>query len=297
VTNSYSIVTITFCEELDLLRLQARSLTLYLPPKLIGEIIVIANEPPAMPTGWRDSVLKAYGHFRSRVRFLQATDLTSMPIRSGWFSQQVLKLLAANHVSASHYLILDSKNHLVFPFSDHYLPAEGKPRMPIHFYRATHSLRPYLFAALDYFDLSHDVAQPFLPTTTPYIVQTDICREMMHYMAEREQQPFEQTFLQRKPRLTEFFLYAAYLLTKGSFKDFYEETGMYGLVVWKELAPFVEEVNAIIHQCESAKIPFFAVHRVSLSLLNQRAQRLIASFWTRRGLFPDTGSAVRFLTK
>jgi hypothetical protein len=294
--NSYSVVTITFCQEIDLLRLQARSFTLYLPPDLIDEIIVIANEPPEMPVGWQEQVRYAYGSFRSRVRFLTVRDLTNMPLRSGWFTQQALKLLAAHHVTTSHYLILDSKNHLVFPYTDYHLPPHGRPRMLMHNYSSHHPLRRYLYNALDYFGLPHQV-DGFVPTITPFVMPTQLCRDMMQEVAQREQRPFEQTFLRHEPRLTEFFLFGAYLRTKATFGDYYTASGMLCTVIWREVAPHIIQVKAALEHADKAHVPFFAIHRESFVRFDQLTRQLIAEFWARRGLFPRLGAALRFLNK
>lgn len=80
-----------------------------MPRKMFREIIVIANEPPPMPDDWQERVLRAYGAHADRVRILTVSDLTDVPLRSGWFSQQVLKLIVARLVKTEFYLLLDSR--------------------------------------------------------------------------------------------------------------------------------------------------------------------------------------------
>ena len=291
--HAYTLVTIVFRDEVGFLRLQARSLAMYLHRKMFREIIVIANEPPAMPDDWHERVMRAYADFGCRVRILTVSDLTDVPLRSGWFSQQVLKLLVAKLVKTEFYLLLDAKNHLTHPFKPDHLEGDGKPRMFTHSYRA-HTLRRYLYPTLEYFGLSKDHADRFNATITPFAIHSQTCRDLLRFVEQKEQQRFEDVFMKHRPQMTEFFMYGSYLRTQREIGDLYNLDGYNYPVVWKEWTAD-HTVHGHISRAEREHLSFFSVHRASVPLLTLAGRQAVAEFWTRRGLFPNAQEAKRFL--
>ncbi len=100
IVEKYSLVTVTYKDELGFTRMQARSIARYVPRDFLAEILVVANIPPAMPEGWQASLMCAYGSSADLVRFVPAAAIAEIPDKtSGWFSQQVLKLSVSKIVA------------------------------------------------------------------------------------------------------------------------------------------------------------------------------------------------------
>lgn len=279
------------------MRLQARSMSRYVSPDLLDEIIVIENTPPAMADRWRDQMREEYNALAHLVRFLPASAIVSMPQGiAGWFSQQALKLKVAEVVRSDRFLILDAKNHFVFPFGRENIERNGKPRIYTHGY-TKHPLRRYLEPILRYFGLPVDEhVQRFLPTTPPFVMDTNIVCEMIQHLSLREGKRFEEAFFRSPTTFTEFFLYGAYLLaTDRSFDDMYDMSSGGSPVIWKEIAADDARVTADIASAERRSWPLFSVHRASFPLLTETGRKLVAEFWVRRKLFPSMAEALAYL--
>jgi hypothetical protein len=265
---------------------------------LFREIVVIANEPPKMPVGFHTELRTNYGHyFNPIVKVINAHQLTpDYPTESSWFSQQALKLLVARFVTSDYYMVIDAKNHLVFPFSRKDLEANGKPR---NYYQGyvprvghVHSLLPYLEASANYFGLNPRKFIPkFVPTTTPFVIPTRIAREMMERVEWQENCSFAEAFLNMRPRLSEFFMLGAYIARDQLLEDVYDMSADKYTIIWKE-DPSDEHVRQEIARTEKEKLPFFAIHRSALPLLKHGTRNRIADFWVRRGLFHTRKAAI-----
>ncbi len=153
-----SFVNVTFPGELPLLRLQARSMGLYLPEGLVDEILNIANATDeAAALADLEAIRADYGPLAPKVRNVTASDvfaagpervrLAHWPKRflsenpwiygrrrpgwrgnDGWQMQQALKLAVARLVRGPIYVVLDSKNIFVAPMSAaDFLAPSGRP--------------------------------------------------------------------------------------------------------------------------------------------------------------------------
>ena len=141
-------------------------------------------------------MLREYGSLAPAVRFVDARQITDMPpYVSGWFSQQILKLMAARIVQTERYLVLDAKNHLVFPLTRRCIETSSG-RMLLHSMNYEHhNMQSFLANTLDYFGFSlQDHVKGFLPTTTPFPLSTETVRDLVRYIEAREKKPFPEAF-------------------------------------------------------------------------------------------------------
>lgn len=292
----YSLVTVAFKDDLGFMGMQARSIARYVPRDFLAEIIVVANEPPAMPERWQDRLRQAYGPHADLVRVVPAALIATIPDDiSGWFSQQVLKLTVARIVTARHYLVLDAKNHFIFPLTAAHIEKDGKPRMFARSY-ATHPLRKYLERTLNYFDLPQENIGRMLPSTPPFYIDAMLASEMMQAIGKREGRSFESVFFDPPIKFTEFFILAAYMLSKGHrFEDFYDLGGRGYAMIWDQNAGDDAAIAHEIVNSESRELPIFSVHRRALPLLTEASRHALAGLWQRRGLFSAETDALRYL--
>lgn len=281
----FTLVTVAHSLDLPLLKLQARSLHRYLVRDFVREIIVVDNSVGT--TLDRDTLLPQYGNLP--VRIIEAASIAPMPKTSGWFAQQVYKMLIARHVWTKNYLMLDAKNHLVAPLTQSMLMApDGRLRIGRYDY-VKHPLKHYLLRCCDYFDIDKQVIHSFLPTVTPFGVRTYLIRKLLTYM-ERNGQSFAQSFLEM--RVTEFFLFGTYLLHLGDrLEDHYEFSPWIGDGLWTNFTNEVMQQKII----ELSPRCFFGVHRRAFKNMDATTHDMLASLWYERKLFDSYRDAIRFV--
>lgn len=290
----YTFVTVAHATDRGLLTLQARSMALYCPPDLVHEILIIENFDPGAAVDWRPSLAAEYGKLAERLRFVDGDAVCQIEgHHAGWWKQQVLKLAAVRAVTSPRYLVLDAKNHLFRPLDLAFLQAEdGRPKLNGYGFEH-HSLKDALIRTLAYFGVD---AAPFIPhftrTSTPYLMLSEVCRDLIRYVEQREGGPFAEAFLAR--RLTEFFAYAGYLQAQGRLQSTYAMTQPYCAQIWGFSSGLHGVRDALSKAADPKGGPFLAVHRLALLEMEMPARRLLAAFWQAAGLFPSIDAGVRF---
>jgi hypothetical protein len=290
----FTFCTVCHDKDIDFLILQARSMDIYLKPKQVEQIIVIKNGPITEQA--EDIIKNSYGRHKRLVRFVDGKKIATIPANvSGWYSQQVLKLIVSLMVNTEYYVLLDAKNHLIFPIKNDFFVRNGKARAYITTYPLTHPLTSHFDKTLTYFGLNPDkYRERFLPPVTPYVIKTEIARRLVKAIEQRENQDFPTAFL--KLRITEFFSLNAFILTSGySLDEVYDLSGSECPIIWSHYASNPELIIKMISKAEKKATPFFSVHRGALPLLNEKSRGVIASFWKRRKLFEYTVNGLRYL--
>jgi len=267
---------------------------LYCPPELIEEIIIIDNSLAAVD-GWQENVLHQYGELAKLVRFVPCVQL--IPILTdtqGWWTQQVLKIIVAGIIRSDRYVLLDAKNHLVSPLTRDFLETStGQPRINGHSFLAD-PMRNFLECTLRYLRVDPvPHLEWFTRTTTPFTMLTHEACDLAAYLAEREGDRIALAFQEKK--LTEFFLYSGFLLSKGVLADLYELTQPHCAQIWGDTADEAGCTEAI-RKAERSDCPFMAVHSKAITNMNKSSRATVASFWSTRGLFASAVDAIRFLS-
>jgi len=248
---SLDFVSIVYLEEVEMLRLQARSMEKFLEPEAVGGILIIINDYRGEKTAQavRD-MLPCYGKLAPRVRVIQAGDMfgpgktrwhrleqwylryIQAPLRiqqsgwahtRGWRTQQALKLLAARHCTAPQIVILDAKNVLLEPVGrSDLLGATGKPLT---------ALRPFGEKTGRWLQASFRVfgrdkppqLQVAPPNITPQVFSRAFVLDALEAISERVG-PLEVFFNMRSGGATEFMLLYAYAeVLGGGFMTYFDE--------------------------------------------------------------------------
>ena len=291
----YSFVTVAHDVDSRLLHIQARSMSLFASPLIVGEIIIIENFDPNRRVNWRDTLLSEYGKLAALVRFIDRDTLCQMPSVDGWWTQQVLKLVVAHIVKCPRYIVLDAKNHLVSPIKQDFIEApDGRIRTSLSPYDVNHCLRSALERVTAYCDLTlgNDVVQ-FTPTITPFTMITEDVIELIQFVESKEGKPFPQAFIDLQ--LTEFFLYSARLIQRGKMEETHTFDQLHCPIVWDHLTKPADLLQ-LIREADEGMAPVFGVHRRSFPILDSVAREILGQFWARRGLFPSTADAVANIT-
>lgn len=292
------IVVVAYTGELRALKLQARSIRLYLDPTVAGSIHVIVhdNNLKKFRQYFDEEIAAEYGHFANKVRLVEYSKVTGRKLTTpDWTSQQAVKMLAAKLVTNATYLILDTKNHFIRPLTAQSMFSEdARLRMPLGHFHVPY--QPYFEAALSYFNAQVALPLPAaLPTITPFLANTQIVCDMVVEMEIREKRPFIQIFTDGK-RYREFYLYLAYILArKGGLEPYYENRPNNCMTFFSHqetpsAASWKQQQIACDH------VYCLGVHRRAIGAKDPEFAALISSYWQQYGLIKNLTEAAYFLT-
>lgn len=289
-----SFVTVVFESEYLLLKLQARSMSVYLPPSIVAEIIIIDNGRRGMSKEFKHRLRASYGDLRTKVRLVRPKDICDVPATTGWRSQQILKLMIADQVVGERYVVLDAKNHFVAAARPEFFQSpDGRARVNEYSFR-THPLRPALEHVMGYLGLDPGPAvEKFPATVTPFVLDTALVKAMTRDIQVRSGKDFATEFVDNN--LLEFFLYSGWLLQTGRLlEDIFDFHQVFCPNIWvKDIGP--EIVRAAITRAANRDLTLFGIHRKALGRLDAESVSVLVGFWTERGLFESTTAGGQFV--
>lgn len=307
-SHTLDFVTVTFREELGLLQLQARSFALFMPDQLANNIFIIVNEDDTQDlyTAIVENIVPLYGVHAPKVRVLHRAEVSGEYtfMHRGWISQQVLKLMAAHHVGSDNYVILDTKNHFIQPvthrdfFADNHKLKHrcvnlmfGKRSRWVSWFLPPKrkKLSRRFRGSMQYFGLNPaEFAENSVPKTTPFPMKTKLVRDLIHYIEEREGNPFPAWF-ERYFEATEFYLLQSYAAFRGqSFHDLYEPAKSGVMALYPEAKNRLSQLGQTLERVENDSSYFcLGVHRKLAACLSNRQKLLLTDFWRRRGLIGE----------
>ena len=192
------ICTVVFQEELDILRIQARSIERY--GHDVGVIRVILNDDSVVDPTWWGKLANRFG---------------STWCDNGWVSQQVLKILGSAQGSNTWSMILDAKTLLTKQID--IFDSTGRPQV------GSLSIQPVFEPSRQIinqlFDI--DMQQQLGPGGVPFIINNAQARALIQDVQIMTNENFAEWF-QSQGTLTEFMLYSGYLQYKNLTHSFYD---------------------------------------------------------------------------
>ena len=305
---SFDILTVCFSGEIDLLRLQARSLATFFPPDLVNRILVVVNDADEAACLRAIEALRPdYGPHAACLRILRPADLFTARARGldrlrqialrlpgrrheggwkahrGWVVQQALKLAAARAVTAPMVLILDAKNHFLKPVAAADLVApDGRPRSRLQSHEGEERWR-WIRASYAALGLTPPVeGTPLPPTVTPCLLPAGIFRRVLAAIEDRVG-PVELFFLKRSSPATEFFLIHA---ATEAFIAPRSEVFAEGLFVSGTIfrSTPAAEVDRLLARAEAGEEMMLGVHRARIRGLPDRQAARLEAVWHGTGL-------------
>ena len=120
-------MTVVYSVDLELLKLQARSISQFVDPELIDQIVVIINDNTPGFADHVHSIRPLYGAFADHVLFLDYTEVVNKTDlesndnyynKRDWVSAQVARLLGSRIVKSDWYINLDCKNIFTGPINE-----------------------------------------------------------------------------------------------------------------------------------------------------------------------------------
>lgn len=227
-----TVVVVTCIRDLPLLELQAQGVCKYLDR--INPVVIVVNEDDPAP--W-------FEYFNQHIRhYYDNHDLTILtrnndfpgpwqvfrphrinPWGVGWQTQQVLKLAVADKLQSNSYLVLDSQNFLICPWSACY---QGD-KIP---YRIGHFVMPKetycKYAASLQLDNIPDLSKHYMSMCTPFYMHTGMIQNLIALQGGFDS--FVHYFDQISSVRSEFMLYAVWLEKHGGIEKYHCVTHDYG---------------------------------------------------------------------
>ncbi len=295
------ILTVTFAGELESLKLQVRSVERFFDRDLINRYYIIWNDLSQIAQ-LVDAVREVSTWLFERVLFLKGSDLCNVEtLAKGWLIQQVLKLKGLAIAESKIVLVLDTKNHLIAPFGLTDIYSErGLPLVSVVNYGNKPAFKALLDGGLDYFDVetSDQIIAEGLPTTTPYLMYSEIARGLISYIEKREEQEFERSFLigNLKYKSTEFLLYYSYLLSKhGGISELYDTQPANSITFFKSSPKDAAGIKMAIGRLQHPRVKFLAIHRVRMPRLSDEERCAFIDLWVSRNIFESQEQCIAYI--
>lgn len=251
------LITIVFREELNLLRIQAKSINQYVSN--INSITVIVNDHDDVttlidPTWW--------GDHQQRVIIKPYSDYNYVSRINGWENQQLLKLLASAESNSEWAMVLDAKTWFVQPLDITKLfDLYGRPCVG----RA--GISPYFISSQKFVEQYYNVDMPDIigPAGVPFLFHSATVKDMINAIPEFID--WFQTNVRYPNLITEFHLYSGYVLSRyRDYQYLYNNTRYYDAVniadweaenfdcIFKEMITNPRVLTASIHRRSYASL-------------------------------------------
>ena len=301
ILEGMAFVTVVFNEEINLLKLQARSIARFMKFDDTLRIYIIVNEPGIEETmaRLRAEVLSEYGKFQSLVSIISIKELCDFKSGSpGWRTQQLGKLKSAKIVAEDVMVILDSKNHFIreADLTDFYSVSTGCKS----FLEGNEKNFAMQAAKIySYFGLSmEDLLGIRLTTITPFVVPRFIILDMLQFVESREMTSFSEFFMNKGEFLTEFLAISAYCQMRfGALGVIYSIKKPPVLGIWEATLKFPFGVQQdIAKAAQDDLFKMFSVHRKASSLLSRDQRLYLREFWKDLELIFDYEAVDLFLS-
>jgi len=253
------ICTVVFQDELDILKIQARSIERY--GYDVGVIRVITNDDCVVDPVW-------WGQMANQVEIIPRSRFGSTWCDNGWVSQQALKILGCAVSSNVWTMVLDAKTLLtkqidIFDF-------QGRPRVgslsiyPV--FEPSRQIINQLFAI--------DLQQQLGPGGVPAIINNAQARALIQDVQHMTNRDFAEWF-QAQGMLTEFMLYSGYLQYKNLTHSLYDTDTS---VIFPCNVCHSEVVAWNRKYCDMKNATAVSVHRKAWSQLTDQQQQQYRDF-------------------
>lgn len=253
------IVTVVYRDELDFLKIQARSLDLYVPHTNVNCIYVIVNDDDSVC----DLIDPGWWQHHKNVKIIPYSKWGYTTRVNGWENQQLCKLLAASEAESEWSMCLDAKTwfiqrlNLTCLFDEYNRPRVGT--IPVF-----EVFKP----SQEFVEQYYGVLMPRVigPAGVPFMFHTNTVKNMIAEFGDFIN--FFQTHVRYPHFITEFHLYSAYvLLCDESYEILYNKTQYYECcnIADFDVVDFDYHLNRIKN---SSNILTASIHRRAYPLLS-----------------------------
>ena len=254
-----------FQEEIDVLKLQARSIELYAHD--VGVIRIITNDDCVVDPVW-------WGKFSNQVEIIPRSYFGSTWCNNGWVSQQALKILGSTKSANDWSVILDAKTILVKQLD--VFDSQGRPQVGVLDIYPVFAHSQQIINQLFAIDLQKQLG----PGGVPFFINTAQAQLMVQDIESNTGTTFAEWF-QAQGRVTEFMLYSGYLQSKNLIDTLYNTeiaTITPGNVCHSEVAVWDRKYQ------EMSQATTVSVHRNAWRQLSAEQQQQYTDFLASRGI-------------
>lgn len=262
------LITVVFAPELESLRLQARSIDLYVDN--VDSIVIVINDNSINS----DTILRQWwGRYSDQVQIIPRNQFGTEWSHNGWVSQQALKIAACKVCRSEWAVILDAKTIFVKKFAiDPVRPRVGRLNIYPVFERSK-TIANMLFGT--------NLQKQLGPGGVPFVINVPLACEMILWIEKHIGQNFVQWF-QEQGMLTEFILYSAWIQHHtGSLDSIYDtsSTNIRPANICHSEVGIFEQKFKLMHEASTVSI-----HRDAWSQLGVDQQQQYTDFLHTRGI-------------
>ena len=270
------LVTVVFQQELNFLKIQARSVELYIQPSDLGNIYVVVNDDDSVAdlidfTWW--------GINQTKVKVVPYSRWNYKSRINGWENQQLCKLLAAGDANSEWSMSLDAKTWFVQTldvtklFDDQGRVTAGTVPVFTVFDSSKEFLEEY-----------YAITMPNIigPQGVPFVFHTATVKELI--ASHTNFIDFFQTNVRYPHLITEFHLYSSFVLSSHkTYEKLYNKTQYYTCcnVADSDVNSFKNHYDRMLHD---QKLLTASVHRRAYPLLTKQQVTKWQQFLIQRGL-------------
>lgn len=266
-------ITVVFKDELEFLRIQARSIETYVDD--VTEIQVIVNDSDEVidliDVNW-------WGRYTNRVKLISCSKWKYTDRVNGWESQQLLKLLAGAESPTKWSMILDAKTYFINKldiskfFDEQGRACVGRVGIFNHFESSQQFIE-------NYFKIKFN--EMLGPGGVPFIFHTDTVKELVQSVEDFPD--FFQTAVKYPYLANEFHLYAGFVKFKYKTYDFlynpYAGFIPYNIADWQ-----INEFDQFINTITSQNMLTASIHRRALQKLTNAQIKQWRNFLVTKNL-------------
>ncbi|WP_028634966.1 DUF6492 family protein [Pseudomonas parafulva] len=282
---SIEIHTITFTGDSRLHELQALSIDKKFDHSAISKYRIVVNDKNESAV--RESIENFLNTnislaLRRKTEIVSSTKYLEIGT-DGWKDQQYLKLFSVADSSADWAIVLDAKNHFVKDtlVSDFFEGEKAKTT----FSHPSPLLEPLLLGSNEFFGVDNYPGAS-MPTITPYTMKPELVRLMLSRIKSdaRLEGSGSLSTAPALKKVSEFFLYFAFMQKIGCVGDYYQASGKLCETLYTTWPQDHDIVERFLNDLLSGKYFVFGLHRKRLPQLTDTEKELISEIWKPLGL-------------
>lgn len=270
------LVTIVFQQELDFLKIQARSIDLYIQQADLGNIYVVVNDDDSVadlidPAWW--------GTHHAKIKVIPYSCWNYVSRINGWENQQLCKLLAAGSAEHDWSMSLDAKTWFVQTldltklFDDQGRVTAGT--VPVF---------PVFDSSKEFLEKYYAISMPDIvgPQGVPFVFHTATVKQLLSSHSDFIE--FFQTNVRYPHLITEFHLYSSFVLSRDkTYEHLYSKTQYYTCcnVADSDVDRFDHHYNRML---SDKKLLTASIHRRAYPLLTEEQLINWTQFLIQQGL-------------
>ena len=283
--NMMDIVCVFCGRDLELLRLQARSIGLYFDRRGLGRVIYVWNDTAALPDCLQGELGTELDNIDHELVPAATLGVGRGAIETdGWTTQQALKLLAAQLATAEHYLVLDAKNHFLWPCSlRDFVARDGRAIALLEEIGGSESFQ----YCLRFFGIKIEAgATRGVLNVTPFLLQAALVRRMLTVLEQKQGVALAELFLAHQHNLTEFMAYQAFAVADGrGLAEMYQEAeAPIAETVWGAIVHVEEQFKRCMDHVKGGQTKVLGLHWIACCVLSANQSEALCEVWIDRGL-------------